>query len=709
MLGAASSGFAQGEPASAERPQAFEVRREGGRMRFAEEVELRLLLFAAAESVSTPIEFDPERLVGTVHMQPGLDYSAEDLWEQAGRELRVRGLTTVQPPGSAALRVVTLEQAASIARIELPSLEGAVAGYVRVLRPLEHRQPSEVIDTLRLLVSQPGGSVSAAEEAGAVLIADYRPQVAQTLRALNLLDVHEADPGVLEVPLEHLSPVAMGALLDRLAQSRKAVTGTDLRGKALPLAETKNLLLVAPPGELEWWENAIARFDRPQPVTTVHYTPRRFGLAETAKLVEEVVHGPDASGPWRAVTDRLTGSLIVTTTPSKHDEVNALLNRLEATELGPRRPMRTYPIRHRRVAEVLGLLEDLVEAGALEAEPVVASAPAQPTQGATAALPSRAAVTVGETNGEGEVTLTADEATNRLIAFGEARLLDQLDLLIEQLDVRHAQVLVEALVVTLNESQTRAVGVELQKIGSQDSTLYALSSLFGLDSPDPGSIELPAPTGSGFTGVVLDPGEFSAVLRALETVSQGRSLTIPKVLVANNQEAVLDSTVQSPYASTNASNTVATTTFGGTFDAGTSITVKPQVADADQILLDYTVSLSTFVGEPTSAELPPPRQENRLSAVATIPDGSTVVVGGLEVETETEGESRVPWLGAIPLIGNLFKNQSKTTTKSRFFVFLRCNVMRAEGFEDLRYVSAPDLAEAGVDDGWPRLEPRVMR
>jgi general secretion pathway protein D len=167
--------------------------------------------------------------------------------------------------------------------------------------------------------------------------------------------------------------------------------------------------------------------------------------------------------------------------------------------------------------------------------------------------------------------------------------------------------------------------------------------------------------------------------------------------------------VQSPYASTNASNTVATTTFGGTFDAGTSITVKPQVADADQILLDYTVSLSTFVGEPTSAELPPPRQENRLSAVATIPDGSTVVVGGLEVETETEGESRVPWLGAIPLIGNLFKNQSKTTTKSRFFVFLRCNVMRAEGFEDLRYVSAPDLAEAGVDDGWPRLEPRVMR
>ncbi|MGH7339968.1 MAG: type II secretion system protein GspD, partial [Candidatus Rokuibacteriota bacterium] len=312
--------------------------------------------------------------------------------------------------------------------------------------------------------------------------------------------------------------------------------------------------------------------------------------------------------------------------------------------------MRAFPIHHRRVSEVLDLLEGLVEAGALEqpspSVPAPAAAPAAPEgtqqiQGATAPLPSSKRVTVGTgENSDAEVTLTADEGTNRLIAFGEARLLDQLELLIEELDVRNAQVLVEALVVILSETQTRALGVELQKIGSEDSTLYALSSLFGLGSPPPGTANIPAPTGAGGTGVVLDPGEFSALVRALETVSEGRSLTIPKVLVANNQEAVLDSTVQSPYASTNASNTVATTTFGGTFDAGTSITVKPQVADADQILLDYTVSLSTFVGEPVSPELPPPRQENRLQAVATIPDGGIVVVGGLEVETETEGETR---------------------------------------------------------------------
>ncbi len=698
-----------------ETPAAFQVRSEGERIFFAAEVDLPMLVLAAAEAIETPLEFDPEKLAGRVTMQPHVPYTALEVWELANRELASRGMTSVQPPGSDALRVVPADQAAGIARLEEPSLAGAKAGFVRVLRPLGNRTSDDVIETVRLLLSKPHGSVSAARESAALLIADFRPQVAQALRALNVLDAPAAEPVVVEVALRHTTPVLMGALLDRLAQSRKGVTGSEFSGKALPLAEAGSLLLVVPERELDWWVTTIARFDRPEPVVTIHYTPRRFGLAETAKLVKEVVR--PVEGSWRMVEDQLTGSLVVATTPSRHEEINNLLNRLESAEAGPGQPMRAYPIRHRRVSEVLELLQGLLEAGVLErAAPAAEGAPpykegAAPAQGATAPLPPKGPTVVGarpDASGA-EVTLASDEPTNRLIAFGEARLLDQLELLIEALDVRHAQVLVEALVVTLTESQTRDLGVELQRIGSEDGTLYALSSLFGLGSPDPASLSIPPPTGVGFSGVVLDPGEFSAVVRALETVSHGRSLTIPKVLVANNQEAVLDSTVQTPYASTNASTTVATTTFGGTFDAGTSITVKPQVAEADQILLEYTVSLSTFVGQAADPTLPPPRQENRLQAVATIPDGSTVVVGGLEIETQTEGESRVPWLGAIPLLGNLFKDQSKTMSKSRFFVFLRCSVMRAESFEDLRWASAPVLAEAGLDDGWPRLEPRVIR
>jgi general secretion pathway protein D len=254
----------------------------------------------------------------------------------------------------------------------------------------------------------------------------------------------------------------------------------------------------------------------------------------------------------------------------------------------------------------------------------------------------------------------------------------------------------------------KAEGVLLSTTWVQGDTFFQLASLFGLGSPDPLGTTLPSASGTGLSTAVLNPGDFSAILRALETVSEGRSLTIPKVLVNNNQEATLDSTVQSPYATINASNTVATTSFGGTFDAGTTISVKPQVADGDQIVMEYSVSLSRFTGLPTDPALPPPRQETSLQSIVTIPDGYTVVVGGLTIDSETDDTSKVPWIGDLPIVQHLFKDRSRTVSKSRFFVFLRCNVMRNARFEDLRYLSDRELALAELGDGWPKLEPRVI-
>jgi type II secretory pathway component GspD/PulD (secretin) len=140
--------------------------------------------------------------------------------------------------------------------------------------------------------------------------------------------------------------------------------------------------------------------------------------------------------------------------------------------------------------------------------------------------------------------------------------LERLGELIEELDVRYLQVLVEALVVSLNESQTRDLGVELQKIGTEGDIMSSAASLFRLGSPDPSSETLPVARGPGFSATVLEPGLFSAIVRALETLNDGRALTIPKVLVNNNQPAELNSVLQTPFASSNASTTIATTSFG---------------------------------------------------------------------------------------------------------------------------------------------------
>jgi general secretion pathway protein D len=466
---------------------------------------------------------------------------------------------------------------------------------------------------------------------------------------------------------------------------------------------------------MPWWRQMVDRFDRPEPVRTEQYVPRRFGLEETAALIEEVVHGGlGAADPgWRMVTDELTGTLIITASPTEHVEIQALLDRLEGTELGPRKPLRAFTLKNRQVSEVLALLQGLLDAGVLaEEQPVTGSESADTAvRGATAEIlmarpPPRAVQ--GEI-GTSPVSLAADEGSNRILAFGPASLLDQVGMLVETLDVRNAQVLVETLVVVLNEDETKALGVELQGLRAEGDAQIGLASLFGLGSPNPTSLALPAATGAGFSTTVLDPGDFSAVVRALETLTEGRSLTIPKVLVNNNAQATLDSTLQTPYASTNASTTVATTSFGGTFDAGTAISVKPQVADGDLVVIEYSVSLSRFTGESADPTLPPPRQETKLQSVVTVPDGHTIVIGGLEIESESDRVSEVPILGDLPIVEHLFQDRSRIQGKSRFYVFLKCTVMRSQSFEDLKYESGEIMAAVDVDDGWPKLEPRVIR
>lgn len=679
---------------------------------FAQEQELTELIGACSKLLGQPIEFNPAELTGSVRLQVSEPVSTDMLWDLASRALAERSLTTVQSPGSAALTVVPIDKAAALARLEEGSLLRARAGFVKVLIELTLNQTETVADAIKLVLSR-HGAVTVFKETRSILVSDLRPHAIQAQALAARFDGRFEELRVEDVHLAHTSPTGLVALLERISNARKLVFGDKYRGTLLAHPETGSVLIIAPAVELDVWRDLVNRFDKAEPVRTAHYMPRRFGLQETAKLIEAAVkESGEAIGSdrWRMVTDNLSGSLIVTATPSQHHEIEDLLDRLEMTAGDARRPVRSFPIKNRGVEEMHALLQGLLEAGVLRQDTQKPpTTPAHPVQGVSAPIPASAPLPISGDKLGGDVVLTLDKPTNRLIAMGEGRVLEQLGALIEELDVRQPQVIVEALVVSLTENQTQSLGVELQKLGNEDDVLYRLSNLFGLGSPDPEASQLPAPGGAGFSGVVLDPGDFSAIVRALETVNHGRTLTMPKVLVNNNQPAELNSVLQTPFASTNASNTVATTSFGGTQDAGTQISVTPQIADGDQLVLDYTISISAFVGSPPSPELPPPRQENRLKSIVTIPDGFTVVVGGLEIGSESNVSSQVPLLGRLPLIGALFANRTATDNKSRFFVFLRATVLRDDRFEDLKHLSVLDLATAKIDDGWPVLAPRVIR
>jgi general secretion pathway protein D len=307
----------------------------------------------------------------------------------------------------------------------------------------------------------------------------------------------------------------------------------------------------------------------------------------------------------------------------------------------------------------------------------------------------------------GRLWVSADETTNTLFATGDEHLLDTIEGLVKTLDVMESQVMLEVLILNLSDSDAVDLGVEIRGIRNE-STIVNLSSLFGLVSPTPAATLVPSSL-SGLTGVVLDPGDFSVLVNALQVLNKGRALNIPKVLVNSNQKAEIRSLLQTPFLSTNATQVIATTSFGGTQDAGTTINVRPQISEGDHLTLEYTIVLSTFVGPASDPTLPPPRQQNNLQSVATIPDGYTVALGGLETTSETETTSQVPVLGSLPLLGALFRSESKRTSHSRFYVFIRASILRGSDFQHLKFLSDVEVHHANLDPGWPEVMPALIR
>ena len=693
------------------------------------------LLDACSKFLGIPIEFDAAELQSVHRAIPGTLYTPRELLAAANRELEALSKTTIKPPGANILRVVGLAEAKALAGLHstdgtLQAIDRPLPGYVRLIVPLREVEASSVQATIQKLLSS-AGEVSTVGSSEALLISDLTPRVEAALLVLRGLDVPGPSPVIEEYTAQHVSATTLSARLEQLSAKHRSVATEKLEGTYLLLPESGVLLFIAPQREVGWWMAQAGRLDRPEPVRTINYTPRRFSLEETRDLVlAELAASPFGYPTPRMVLDGLTGTLVTTATPSCHDAINEILNRLEQTDSSPEPRLRVFQIENRPAGEVQALLSELLSEGVLQADPnapgsVEGAAPAEGfmpngtggpadlnlgQQGTSTKSTVRAFRTSSsQTGGAGEASLTVDATTNQILAFGPPKILDRVAELIATLDLRQPQILVEATVVSLSESEALSLGVELAAISNDGDQLYQLASLFGVGAPDPSSLTLPAIAGTGAAGTVLDPGNFSAAVRALETVTSGRTLTRPKLLVNAGRTADLGSVLQTPFISTNASSTVSTTSLGGTLDAGTQILVTPQVSEAGRITLIYTVSISNFVGEASDPSLPPPRQENHIQSEVTIPDGYTVVVGGLEIESEGRDRAQVPLLGRIPLLGALFRDDAQSSSHNRFYVFLRCSVMQGDRFEGLRYLSGDVRKETGLPDDYPPIKPMVMR
>jgi general secretion pathway protein D len=323
------------------------------------------------------------------------------------------------------------------------------------------------------------------------------------------------------------------------------------------------------------------------------------------------------------------------------------------------------------------------------------------------------------TGEEVKLVLRADVATNRIIAFGTPHMIARVEALVETLDLPIPQVELEVIMVSLSEGDSLKLGVELAGAFENGQTSVGLASLFGVGTQGGGeegaellnrAIDLAA---EGFAGSVIHPGNFAAMVEALEKVSGAENISRATLIVTNNGTANLEGVVQQPVSSVNSNTQVVTTSFQGTSDAGTQVTLTPQIAAGDVVTLSYSISQSNFIDSPTvtpdGAAIPPARRNDTVSSSATIPDSFVIALGGLSAQSDRRGESRIPLLGRIPLLEHLFKVQSTERTDDRFYVFIRANILRRSDFAGLKHLSEEALRESNlVGEDWPALTPVMM-
>jgi general secretion pathway protein D len=288
--------------------------------------------------------------------------------------------------------------------------------------------------------------------------------------------------------------------------------------------------------------------------------------------------------------------------------------------------------------------------------------------------------------------IQADPSTNSLIITATDALYRQLRAVIDQLDGRRAQIYIEAMIVEVSESKLAAAGFQWAGgLGSSNvvaaGTNLAQGSVAGLFSLIGASTSTAASVSGlniGFAHKLAD-GTYSlgALASFLETNADGNVLSKPNMIALDNEEAKIVVGQNVPFVTgsyTNSSSTSSGTVNPFTTverkDVGLTLRVRPQVGEGGTVRMTVFQENSSVDSSTTSSTTGLTTNKSSIETTVVIDDGATLVLGGLLKDDFSNGDSQVPVLADIPVIGNLFKSRQRSRKKTNLMVFLRPVVIR---------------------------------
>jgi general secretion pathway protein D len=473
-------------------------------------------------------------------------------------------------------------------------------------------------------------------------------------------------------------------------------------------------------------EKIVLEMDKPQAIREeIKFIKLDYIQAsEMQQRIENLIQGPLKSyleGNTSVTADERTNQLILITHPGNLEVIQRVIDSVDV-DAAPLTASEVFPLRQAKAEEVVPIIEEIIsgQKEGREEDAKVArennkstgnKTPAPPKgiptpKAAAAQATAAGSATSSSLQFSNFVGLSADERTNAIVAYGTQQDLKTLKDLIEKIDIPLPQVLIEAVITEVTLKEDQASG--LSSFGfTYDGFTDPLSQLFsGVNVVTAGA----SGAGSGITGGSVDlnsPSDFTltALVTASDTDSNARILSTPRIMVSHNEEGIINVSESRPIitSSTSFSNSDSGNVRSSVEyrDIGIKLTVTPLIGADGTVQMTIEQTVENVVGTITVDDNDQPIIGIReATSTVSVQDNQVIVLGGLQQNSLTDGNSYVPGFRRIPLIGGLLGTDTKEYDRTELIIFLRPKVLpnpaEAQNLSNA-YIERAEEKEAVID------------
>ncbi len=310
---------------------------------------------------------------------------------------------------------------------------------------------------------------------------------------------------------------------------------------------------------------------------------------------------------------------------------------------------------------------------------------------------NQASAVAGQAAGAGSydsVSVWADTQTNAIVINAPPKMMRSLMQIVDKLDIRRAQVLVEAIIVEVVVDKTAELGATWAIAGYGSNTPIAITNFpdlgpgvvqLGSLVGDTGIVDPSSLIGEGITlgiGRVVDDGvSFAAILRALNGDANTNIISTPSIVTTDNEEATLTVGQEVPFVTGSFTNTGSVGGAVNPFQTinrqqiGVKLSITPQINETNSLVLDISQEISS-IAQSAAGAVDLITNQRTIETTVIVDDGEILVLGGLLEDVLRESDQRVPILGRIPLLGNLFRSRKTDMIKTNLMIFIRATILR---------------------------------